>query len=370
MNFSYIGFSIGFKNNSVRRISTDFFNFNNDEKVLYLVELKNNKLFDRKLFNDREYFFFRSDDFLVENNDILLFNDNGYSLKLFDSSSNENFFIITNKCNCHCLCCPQPQKLTESFDWIKITKDCIRLILKQPNYIGITGGEPTLEFENLLDILVLGKKYIPDSTFHILSNGVVFKDQKKANFLKNANSNIVLGIAIHSDVDEIHDKIVGLPGAFWSTISGLYNLSQYDIFIELRIIISKINYMRLPNISKYIYFNLPFINNVVFMALEPIGHARENVNDLWISPLDYKKELLEAVDVLLQRGMSVSIFNHPLCLIEDKLIKYAVKSISTWKVRYLDICSECPLKLDCGGMFFSSFYLLKDSIKRSFYEKI
>ena len=46
----------------------------------------------------------------------------------------------------------------------------------------------------------------------------------------------------------------------------------------------------------------------------------------WIDPYDYQNELGEAVEFLAGQGMHVSIYNTPLCVLPERLWKFARKS--------------------------------------------
>jgi len=52
--------------------------------------------------------------------------------------------------------------------------------------------------------------------------------------------------------------------------------------------------------------------------------------------------------------MNVSIYNAQLCVLPKTLWKYARKSISSWKNIYLNECSLCDYREECGGLFASS----------------
>ncbi len=98
---------------------------------------------------------------------------------------------------------------------------------------------------------------------------------------------------------------------------------------------------------------------VPFMGLEITGFTRPNLTQLWIDPVDYQVELHQAVEYLSMRGMNVSIYNQPLCVLQRALWKFARKSISDWKNIYFDCCKECGVRENCGGFFKSA--LLKHS---------
>ena len=76
---------------------------------------------------------------------------------------------------------------------------------------------------------------------------------------------------------------------------GLYNLGRYDIGIELRVVITKMNYRRLPKLPDFIYRNLPFVEFISLMGLEYTGYTIKNREAVWIDPMDYQAELTQAV---------------------------------------------------------------------------
>jgi His-Xaa-Ser system radical SAM maturase HxsC len=221
--------------------------------------------------------------------------------------------------------------------------------------IGITGGEPTLLNEKLLDLVCHIKDHNPDILIHILSNGRAFKDINYVKRLSNlGRNNLLFGIPLHSDFSGDHDLITQVKGSFKETMSGLYNLDQYGLDIELRIVINKVNYKRLPKMASYIYRNLPFVRYISFMGLEYTGYSIKNHDLIWIDPVAYQNELEEVVLDLATWGMNVSIFNLPYCLLKESVYEYARKSISDWKVMFLDSCYKCIRRSDCCGLFSTS----------------
>ena len=62
----------------------------------------------------------------------------------------------------------------------------------------------------------------------------------------------------------------------------------------------------------------------------------------------------KAVVNLAEWKLDVSIFNIPICLLKPSLYKFAKKSISDWKVCYIDACSKCSKKHECCGLFSTS----------------
>lgn len=54
---------------------------------------------------------------------------------------------------------------------------------------------------------------------------------------------------------------------------GLYNLGRHDVGIELRVVITRMNYRRLPKLPDFIYRNLPFVEFISLMGLEYTGYT-------------------------------------------------------------------------------------------------
>jgi len=165
---------------------------------------------------------------------------------------------------------------------------------------------------------------------------------------------LMLGIPLYADVPELHDYVVQARGAFDETIRGILNLKQHGVRVELRFVIHADTYKGLPAFARFVARNLLFVDHVALMGLEPTGFAKANLDAIWIDPLDYQRELREAVDTLDRAGLAVSIYNHPLCVLDPELHRFARASISDWKNLYVDECERCALRSTCGGFFASS----------------
>jgi hypothetical protein len=87
------------------------------------------------------------------------------------------------------------------------------------------------------------------------------------------------------------------------------------------------------------------------------------MDDVWIDPVDYQSELVEAVRRLDRRRIKTLIYNHQLCLLDRELWPFAVRSISDWKNEYHPECLRCSVTDLCGGFFYSAKYRLSDHIR-------
>jgi len=107
----------------------------------------------------------------------------------------------------------------------------------------------------------------------------------------------------------------------------------------------------LPQLAEFVYRNIPFASQVVLMGMEMYGLVHQNMDALWIDPIEYQDQLEEATLSLARGGMRVLLYNHQLCVLRKSLWPFAVKSISDWKNTYIATCDGCVVREQCGGFF-------------------
>src|SRR5258708_1261802 len=114
----------------------------------------------------------------------------------------------------------------------------------------------------------------------------------------------MIGIPVYSDISWLHDHVVQANDAFDDTIRGILNLKSVGIKVEIRVVIHKLTYERLPDLAHFIRRNLTFCDHVALMGLEMTGFTKINMGELWIDPKDYQAQLREAVEILTQARMA------------------------------------------------------------------
>jgi len=287
--------------------------------------------------------------------DVVLLNPSGSVNVLFRRASPFNTILTTERCNSLCLMCSQPPKLADDSYRVGVILRLLELIDRSATELVISGGEPTLLGEDFFAIIAKAKRRLPQTALHVLTNGRRFEDRAFANRLAAIkHHDLMLGIPLYSDLDWHHDYVVQARGAFDETMAGFYNLAKDRVRLELRVVIHKQTYERLPQLAEFVARNLPFVEHVALMGLEMFGFTPRNLDVLWIDPADYQSELEEATLSLAMRGMAVSIYNHQLCTLPRSLWPYARKSISDWKNVYPDACKGCGVRQFCGGFFQSA----------------
>jgi His-Xaa-Ser system radical SAM maturase HxsC len=161
----------------------------------------------------------------------------------------------------------------------------------------------------------------------------------------------MLGIPLYSDLASIHNYVVQAAGAYDQTIHGIYNLAESGVAVEIRVVLHRQTYSRLPQLADFIYRNMPFVSQIALMGMEMSGLVHQNLESLWIDPMEYQDKLEEATMSLARKGMRVLLYNHQLCVLRESLWPFAVKSISDWKNAYLHECEDCRIQERCGGFF-------------------
>lgn len=293
--------------------------------------------------------------YLAEGDIVRIEPERGAMAVLYRRTSAFNSMLVTERCDNYCVMCSQPPKDRED-DWLlDELLEIIPWMSPDTPEIGITGGEPALLGQRLVTLVEHLACHLPQTAVHILSNGRTFADEAFARALAAAgHHDLMVGIPLYGALPEQHDYVVQRRGAYEQTVRGILNLKRFGVRVELRFVIHAATHALLPSFARFVARNLVFVDHLALMGLELMGFARANLAALWIDPLDYQNELVEAALTLERARVPVSIYNHQLCVLDPRLHHLARRSISDWKNIYFDECSDCAIQGECGGFFASS----------------
>jgi len=288
----------------------------------------------------------------VRHGDVLEILPNGNEIALrYRRGETGNVLFATERCNSYCLMCSQPPREVDDGWRAEHLMHLADLVDKDEAELAISGGEPTLLGDGLVDLVRHCARSLPRTHIHILSNGRLLAVKKTAQRFTGTHSSLSWGVPLYGDTYDLHDYVVQSRGAFDETIRGLYALYAAKQRIELRVVLVRPTVERLRELARYIYHNLPFAEHIALMGIEPIGFAKGHRDALWIDPADAAPVLSDVVAWLAARGMTVSLYNLPLCALPATLWPFAKRSISTWKQTHLTACEHCAIKDRCGGFF-------------------
>jgi His-Xaa-Ser system radical SAM maturase HxsC len=295
-----------------------------------------------------------SNDAVVGAGDVIRLRGNGRIDVLFRRGANANSLFVTEACNSLCVMCSQPPRDADD-DWrVDELIDLVSLIDRDIEVLGVTGGEPTLLGDRLVDVLTIAARTLPETQFHVLTNGRLLGNAALVSKFDELQGRVIWAIPVYGDVAADHDAVVKVAGAFVETMNGIYNLAECAHRLEIRMVLSALTLPRLTQTADFFGRNLPFVEHVALMGLEPMGFARVNAAMLAYDPEVCGQVLMDAVSNLDQAGMTVSIYNVPLCVLDPRLHVFARRSISDWKNEFAPGCETCALKPGCCGFFRSA----------------
>lgn len=296
------------------------------------------------------------DEMLFTEYDIVEIRDNKV-YKIFDVTSNENSIVVMNKCNENCIMCPCTE-IWRNLDISMSVNEIIELINYIPSdtrHLTLTGGEPTLVGYGFLKILDNINDHLNHVDIQILTNGRTFSNRKYFDGLKmRIRNNMQFGIPVYGYNSTTHDFIVQTKGAFNETVTGIKNLLSCGANVELRIVVSRLNYENMTKIAHFIINNFTGLDSVKIMAMEMMGSAAKNRKRLWIDYSEAFKASKNAIKLFLMNGIDVKLYNFPLCKVGEGYWGICSKSITSFKIEYNDSCNYCPVKSICGGVFKST----------------
>ncbi|BCY09923.1 His-Xaa-Ser system radical SAM maturase HxsC [Actinoplanes sp. L3-i22] len=269
--------------------------------------------------------------------------------------SRHNSILLTERCDNYCLMCSQPPKRHDDSRLLDRAGELIRMLPADTPELGLTGGEPTVYGDGLLALLRLIHSELPGTEVHLLSNGRRFADAGfTADYARAGNPRLMAGIPLFGPEPALHDFVVQASGAFDQTVTGILRLGELRQRVEIRVVLQKHTAPAVVEIAEFIARNLPFVEKVALMGLEVTGLARANLDDVWVDPFDYRAELAEAALLLKHARVRTQIYNHQLCLLDHRVRRMAVRSISDWKNEHIPACAGCAVREECGGFFVSS----------------
>lgn len=269
--------------------------------------------------------------------------------RLIRAKSPHNTLLVTERCDQLCVMCSQPPKRHHVDIFDHLTKAA--LLAPQGATLGISGGEPLLYKEELFEMLRRILTARRDLSFHVLTNAQFIADEDHKQLLGLPQEQLLWGVPLYSPIAEHHDELVGKSGAFDRLLHSFNILGKAGCAIELRTVVMKPNISVLPLLATVISRKLPFIVTWAIMQLENIGYGRMNWGKLFLDTSEDFSLVARALNIARGRGVSVSLYNFPLCTIPAGYREFAPSTISDWKRKYLPSCSDCSLRNSCGGFF-------------------
>lgn len=192
---------------------------------------------------------------------------------------------LTKICNQDCLFCLDKEAQDDTTLSVKeIETDLKNGYNAGARRVILSGGEPTIH-PRFVEIIKLAKK-IGYEHVQAITNGLKLSDQKFFDSAVKAGLNEVT-VSIHGHTSILHDKLVGVKGAFVKALKTLRNSKKYpNLIVSIDVCINKLNIRHLPEIIKT-FINAGFYE-FDLLHIIPFGSAWENRKLLFF---DMEKEL-------------------------------------------------------------------------------
>ncbi|NLN93553.1 MAG: radical SAM protein [Candidatus Hydrogenedens sp.] len=179
--------------------------------------------------------------------------------------------------------------------------------------VDIQGGEPTI-FKEILPLVSHCREIGLSPT--LITNGLVLARPGVAQEYHDAGIRDFL-VSLHG-YGEVHDEVVGVPGAFEKISKALENIREAEIPIRINSTMSKPVIPVLTKVAEkaievgalavnYIAFN-PFVDQ----------HTGRRRNDTVARYSEIVPQLTESIDMLEEAGVEVNVRYLPLCLAEER----------------------------------------------------
>ena len=165
-----------------------------------------------------------------------------------------NLFLI-RPCNNYCINCVGT--LDERSETLSLEEIKQIYKFKRDDCVDITGGEPTIHKE-FFDIMRYIADFRPEIT--LLTNARAFSNRE---FLEEFESigiskeRLRIATAIYGHNEKLHQSMSRTPESFNQTVAGVRNLLEKGHRVEIRVIVTKLNYRHLKEIAEFIEREFP-----------------------------------------------------------------------------------------------------------------
>lgn len=263
----------------------------------------------------------------------------------------KTFVPVIYDCNNNCVSCPVPRRKNKENPSFQNIKKEIDEILSYSEHIELNGGEPTLR-KDLLEIL----KYIEkrkSNEIGLLTNIRAFYYEEYAKRIARIK-NLKIITTLYGHNSRIHDTITRTPDSFKYKINGLKNLIKYNVLIELRILLHKINYKYFDEIVNFLIdnFNKNDFNKIIIMNPRLTHRAEKNKKAVAEKLTNISKVLEKPIKKLIGKGYNVGLYHFPHCVIPKSLWKCSKGVTADDKeVIFTKRCQTCLKKQECSRIW-------------------
>lgn len=250
----------------------------------------------------------------------------GYSTKVIQQ--NEVVVNLTEKCNNRCLNCPNDDNfLRRCISDVEVEKFIDENVSGETDRVTFIGGEPTISknfFDSIKKVRMLSNKAI----IQINSNGRMFCYGWFVDKLAEYGvDKFDIHVALYGHFPELHDELTFIRGSYKQTVQGIINLLNRGFSVQIRTIVSNLNYKYLPDIGRMMVEKFKGkISKFNFVGMDIIGNAKKNEKVLAVSHLKIAPYIEKTIDVLNSNGIYCNVHLLPKGIFKKRYHDFAIKS--------------------------------------------
>lgn len=260
---------------------------------------------------------------------------------------------LGNRCNNHCIMCTTPLPLPESYlepTWEQIFQKLERLDMNEESIL-FTGGEPTLR-RDVFQILKYTRSRFKAAEIRLVTNARMLSIDRFVHRIARINDILVIS-EIHGP-EKLHDEITQTSGSFRQARRGILNAISAGIRIELRIVVHRMNYRAVPEISQLIADEFKDVERIVIFPIDIIGNAHNNISALGVTLKEIVPYIETAAEFLINRNIKTSLYHMPLCMLRENYRCICERiTVETRRIAFAEQCSRCTMRSNCPGIWAS-----------------
>lgn len=256
---------------------------------------------------------------------------------------------ITSNCNQNCVFCSAWGRIDEKFNLNSFIKE---ISSDKDALITISGGEPfTVGIDNLIYIAnfvsELGKKLELQTNALTIMHQEIKKLKILVSILNKTSGYFNINLSAHNSF--LDCKVSGVKNGFKNRVNGIKILKKIGAKIRITYVINTFNYKFIPDFSRFVIKEIPFIDWVQFSYTKGIGKAKKNKSI--IPPYSkVSKYLLRGFDILDKNKINFNVDHIPLCFLGDFYYKHVDINKLKNKIKgdYLKEKSKIKICFGCG----------------------
>jgi len=218
--------------------------------------------------------------------------------------------------------------------------------------INLTGGEPTIH-PDFLSLVSEVRQMFPENKIVMATNGRMFSYPLFAKKYLALN-NLSLEVALHGHNARLHDAVTGVKGSFEQTVKGIRNILKYrnkSHELELRIVITKMNYRSVGKIVAFIKKDFSRADRLVLIFMEMEGLVESNFKKVGLTHRVFNSFLSSAKLRNWAKGLNeIRLYHFPLCTLQPELWPYVWRTLRGNEVVFLPRCKKCLYRKYCLGI--------------------